>query len=413
MKIIIQQAITAHQEGKFEEAEQLYKEILKTNPNNLTAMNNLGVLLRSLGKFDEAEASYKKAIELKPDYIDAHNNLGNVLKELGKFDEAEASYKKAIEIKPDYIEANNNLGVLQLSLGKLNEAEASYKKAIELKPDYAEAHNNLGNVLKELGKFDEAEASYKKAIEIKPDYVDAHNNLGVTLQKLNKLDEAEASYKKAIELKPDYAEAHNNLGVVLKELSKLDEAEASLRKSIIFNRDFIEVIKCINKGDWQNSKYLLEKMCTLKIIDMKRHVREFIRIWCIYCHKLLIQGDIKRLTKILTKLFIIGERNKDINSLIKSYFDTVDIIEALKLVELNDKILIKASYCQYKFLKKDFVLSESLAASNIKEVQNLIQNPEAADLGWLVVRRSLALCKNKNIAREALNNLTTNLGLTK
>ena len=82
-------------------------------------------------------------------------------------------------------------------------------------------------------------------------------------------------------------------------------------------------------------------------------------------------------------------------------------------MELNDKILIKVSYCQYKFLTKDFVLSESLATSNIKETPNLLVNPETADLGWLVVRRSLALCKNKNIAREILNSLITNLGLTK
>ena len=81
--------------------------------------------------------------------------------------------------------------------------------------------------------------------------------------------------------------------------------------------------------------------------------------------------------------------------------------------EINDKILIKVSYCQYKFLTKDFVLSESLATSNIKETPNLIVNPETADLGWLVVRRSLALYRNKNSAREALNSLTTNLELTK
>ena len=297
--------------------------------------------------------------------------------------------------------------------GRLKEAEASYKKTIELNPDYVGAHYNLGNLFYQLGKFDEAEASYKKVIELKPDYVEAHHNLGGTLQKLNKFDEAEASCKKVIELKPDYAEAHYNFGLILKKLNRPEEAEASLRKSIILNPDFIEVTKCIYKGDWQNSKRLLEKMCTVKIIDMNRNIAEFIRIWCVYCHELLTQGDIKRLTKILTKLFIIGERNQNINNLIKSYFNTVDIVKALELVELNDKILIKVSYCQYKFLTKDFVLSESLATSNIKETPNLIVNPETADLGWLVVRRSLALCKNKNIAREILNSLITNLGLTK
>ena len=379
MKTTIQQAINAHQEGRLKEAEQLYRSILENQPTNLGINNSLSVLLYSLGRFDEAEASYKKVIELKPNYAESHYNLGNLFYHLGRLDEAEASYRKAIELKLDFVEAYYNLGV----------------------------------ILYELGRFDEAEVCYKKAIELKPDYADAHNNLGTTQRSLSKLDEAEASYKKAIELKPDYELAHNNLGIILQKLHRFDEAEVSLRKSIILNPDFIEVTKCIYKGDWQNSKHLLEKMCTIKMIDMYSHVREFIRIWCIYCHKLLTQGDIKRLTEILTKLIIIGERNQDINSLIKSYFDTVDIIKALELVELNDKILIKVSYCQYKFLTKDFVQSESLATSNIKEALNLAVNPETADLGWLVVRRSLALCKNKNIAREALNSLTTNLELTK
>jgi tetratricopeptide (TPR) repeat protein len=263
------------------------------------------------------------------------------------------------------------------------------------------------------GRLEEAESLYRSILEKQPTNLIVNNNLSVLFYSVGKLDEAEASYKKAIELKPDYAEAHYNLNILLKKLNRFEEAEASLRKSIIFNPGFIEVTKYIYKGDWQNSKYLLEKMCTIEIIDMNRYVTEFIRIWCIYCHKLLTQGDIKRSTEILTKLFIIGERNQDINNLIKSYFNTIDIIKALKLVELNDKILIKVSYCQYKFLTKDYVLSESLATSNIKEVSKLIVNPETADLGWLVVRRSLALYKNKNIAREALNSLITNLELTK
>ena len=79
MEITIQQAVTVHQEGKLEEAEKLYREILKTNPNHLDANNNLGVLLKDTGRLDEAEASYKKAIELKPDYAEAYNNLGITL----------------------------------------------------------------------------------------------------------------------------------------------------------------------------------------------------------------------------------------------------------------------------------------------------------------------------------------------
>ena len=214
---ILQQGITALKEGKFQEAERLYCEILQTHPTHPYANHNLGITLYTLGRLKEAEASYKEAIKFKPDYAEAYYNLGLTLQKLHKLEDAEVSYKKAIALKPDYAGVHNNLGLTLQKLHKLEEAEASYKKAIALKPDYAVAHNNLGNTLKDLGRLNEAEASYKKAIALKPDFAIAHNNLGTTLKKLHKLEEAEASYKKAIALKPDYAVALLNRGQILVE----------------------------------------------------------------------------------------------------------------------------------------------------------------------------------------------------
>ena len=148
MEITIDQAATAHQEKKFEEAEKLYRAILQAQPGRSDANNNLGVLLQQLGRLDEAEESYKKAIELKPDYGEAFYNLGVTLKNLDKLDEAEASYRKAIELKPDYAEAHNNLGNILNNLDRLNEAETSYKKAIDLRPNYVQALKNLDLVLR-------------------------------------------------------------------------------------------------------------------------------------------------------------------------------------------------------------------------------------------------------------------------
>ena len=249
MEIMINQAISAHQEGRLKEAEQLYFSILESQPTNLIVRNNLSVLQFSLGRFDEAEVSFKKVIELKPDYVEAHNNLGSTLRKLGRPDEAEASYKRAIELKPDYVEAHNNLGGTLWKLGRRDEAEANYRKVIELKPDYAEAHYNLGNALKGLGRPDEAEACYKKVIELKPDYAEAHYNLGNMLKGHGRPDEAEACFKKAIELKLDYAEAHNGLGNTLKGLGRYEEAEASYKRAITLkpNMDFL-------LGSWMHTK---------------------------------------------------------------------------------------------------------------------------------------------------------------
>ena len=99
MEIMVNQAITAHQEGRLKEAEQLYRSILKIHPEHLTVMNNLGLILHHYSKFDEAEESFRKAIELKPDHVDAHNNLGILLKEKRLLSKIEQAKKSEIKTK--------------------------------------------------------------------------------------------------------------------------------------------------------------------------------------------------------------------------------------------------------------------------------------------------------------------------
>ena len=336
-----------------------------------------------------------------------------VVHQEGKLDEAERLYREILIIEPNHPDANHNLGVIMYVFGKLDKAEANFKKTIEFKSEYALAYYNLGLVLQLLKKMDEAEANFRKTVKLKPDFVEAYNTLGIVLKNINKVDEAEQCFKKALQLKPDFIKAHNNLGIMLKNLDRIDEANESLRKSLIMQPDFIELKKTINKGDWEHSKNLLENICLKKIIDTERYVKEFALQWCEYCYKLLSENNLEKFTKIITKLLIIYERNYDLNKLIKFFFDSVDVNEVLKLVESNDKFLINLGYCQYKFMVKDFSKAEILASINIQDSITLIGNPETEDLAWLIVRRNLKMYKNKNLARQTLNNFITNLEFIK
>ena len=232
--------LIAHQVGKHDTAVDLILKALAIKPDYAEAHNNLGIVFKELGKLDEAAASYHKALAIKPDYAKAHSNLGNALHDLGKLDEAVASYHKALAIKPDYADTHYNLGLALSELGKLEEAVASYHKALAIKPDFAEVHINLCDIFQGLGKLEEAVASGYKALAIKPDYAEAHNNLGNALQDLGKLDEAVASYHKALAIKPDYTKAHYNLGNAYQELGRLNEAVASYHKALAIKPDCAE-----------------------------------------------------------------------------------------------------------------------------------------------------------------------------
>ena len=217
---ILNQAISAHQEGKLEEAEKNYKKIIELKPKNSIAHVNLGTLFQRLGKFEEAEASFKKGIDLKPDFAEAYFNLGNTQKILKKFKQAETSFKKAIKLKPDLTTAYNNLGNIQLELGKYEEAELSYKNAIEQNPDFAGAYDNLGNVKMKLGRYEEAEINYKKAMELEPKYV-------MKSKIVNNEPETNPAYEKVIMIKAQNSFDKGEFELALKDF---DECNSELSR---------------------------------------------------------------------------------------------------------------------------------------------------------------------------------------
>ena len=63
MKEIFALAIKNHQKNNLKVAEQLYKKILKKNPNHANTHNNLGVLFEQLGQSQKAISYFKKAKE--------------------------------------------------------------------------------------------------------------------------------------------------------------------------------------------------------------------------------------------------------------------------------------------------------------------------------------------------------------
>ena len=215
MKITFKQAITAHKEGNFKEAENLYRSILKIHPENLDAMNNLGIILDQNSKFDEAQTNYNKVIKLKPDMVEAHYNLGNTLLKLERLKEAEASYRKVIELNPAHGKALNNLGHTLLKLNKLNELEKIFKQAIKIDSNYIDSIYELAENSLLSKKLKQSEVLYRIILKFKPNHSLAYARLGTIYYEYKNLKDAEIFYKEAIKLKPDYKkEAHYGLGIL-------------------------------------------------------------------------------------------------------------------------------------------------------------------------------------------------------
>jgi len=257
------------QQRKLVEGEQLFARALQLKPNDARVANDRALALHELKRFDEALTGFDLAISLKLDNPGAFYNRGNALKELKRLDEAVASYDSATALKPDFAEAFNNRGLTLHELKRFDEALVSYNKAISLAPNYAEAVNNRGNTLRELNRLEEALANYERAIALKPNYAEALYNRGVALQALNYLEKAIANYDKAIALKPDFAEALNNRGVALQALNLIEEAIANYDRAIALKPDFAEAyynrgFACMLDGKWAEAVTQYKRVLALR-----------------------------------------------------------------------------------------------------------------------------------------------------
>ena len=188
--------------GKLVKAEIAFRGIIKSDPKDVIAWNNLGKALGQQGKTEEEIAAYRKAVKLDPKHAAAWNNFGVALGQQGKYAEAMEALGKAVKLDPKDAAAWCNLGIALGKQGKTEEEIAAHRKAVKLDPKDAVAWNNLGVALGKQGKTEEEIAAHHKAVELDPKYAAAWYNLGVGLGQQGKTDAALDAYLSCFRIDP-------------------------------------------------------------------------------------------------------------------------------------------------------------------------------------------------------------------
>lgn len=283
----VQQAVACHQAGQLQEAEHLYRAVLRLQPGHPDANHNMGLLALQKQPPAASLCYFNAALEASPEterywlsYIDAlilagemagahrllargqqHGLSGEAAEALSMrlaAEEAEKSPlplaemppKRKKQTKPTKKVASrrgaepksqeiNELVVL-FSQGRCTEMETVARSLTVRFPKYGVAWKALGTALVQQGKSPEALGALQKAIVLLRGDAEAHSNLGNVLKSLRRLGEAEASYRQALKINPNYAEAYSNLGVTLVEQDRPTEAEAILRRALAIKPDHAE-----------------------------------------------------------------------------------------------------------------------------------------------------------------------------
>jgi cytochrome c-type biogenesis protein CcmH/NrfG len=88
------------------------KRILEKDPNNVTALIQLGNDYMDTGKLEESIEAYGKALKIDPNNADVVTDLGVSYRRIGKPEQAVKAFEKALKLRPDHSTAMFNLGIV-------------------------------------------------------------------------------------------------------------------------------------------------------------------------------------------------------------------------------------------------------------------------------------------------------------
>jgi tetratricopeptide (TPR) repeat protein len=225
----------AFESNHFELAKNIFELILSKIPDELNALNFLGLIYLQKKDFHLSEKYFLSALEKDNSQAIIFNNYANLLKEFQRWSDSINAYEKAIKLDGGSAEIHSNLGLVFHQIGQWTQALASYEKAINLNPEYLPSFYNLANTLKALEQYEDALVIYKYVYSKKPDDINVLINLGLTLKDLGCFEEALENLKAAIELAQNSSEGHLNLGNVYFDLAKFDLAIKSYNQALKIN----------------------------------------------------------------------------------------------------------------------------------------------------------------------------------
>lgn len=228
---LIDEAIQRHQSGCYEQAIQIYHQILKEQPNHVDALHLLGMATHQKGDDDRAVVHLLRAIVLNPRQGSFHNTLGQVLHRQGRLDKAAASLRKSVDLDPSLAQAHHNLASVLRSLGQFEESVVCDRQAVDLEPRYGNAHHGLGDSLQSLRRFEEAIASYTAALAVNEGSLMSWYAMGCAQSDLGHYAEAVDSFRRAVEIDEGHGPSRQNLGQALFKLGQIDQALAQFRRA--------------------------------------------------------------------------------------------------------------------------------------------------------------------------------------
>jgi tetratricopeptide (TPR) repeat protein len=250
--------------GQMDRAEQLCRQVIEEEPDNINVLGLLGAILLKLQKIDEAEKYLLRTIEAAPTFAKPHEDLGMLYLSQDQAERASEFFEKSVKLDPTLASAYFGLANALLKIGRPKEAESAHSKYLELSPGaraLAEAAKQIdkgqsrraGEICDEVLKHDPenvealrllariatddqqhviAEGLLRKIVQMSPTQSAPRMDLGRFLIERGRIPEAVDMFRKSVQLDPSSANAHLSLADALSILGRSADALTSYEKCL-------------------------------------------------------------------------------------------------------------------------------------------------------------------------------------
>jgi predicted Zn-dependent protease len=219
------QAAAAMNDGRFDEAARIYREMLKALPDEPGLLMNLGMALAMQSREKEAVAPLERAIALSPDLLPAHLFLGSSYLALGDAAKAVSPLERVVAANPADVESRRLLAQAYGATGRVSQAVTELRRITELAPKVPAAWHALGhgyNALTQqaLETFDQepADSAWRQLLVADAYFADG------------RLTDAFALYRSALGELPAMVSIHDSIARIYEATGHPDWAAAERRK---------------------------------------------------------------------------------------------------------------------------------------------------------------------------------------
>lgn len=271
-------AVRALNSGEYAAAERGFQAVLKTQPGNVPALSNLGIVYSRSGRPDRAITAYQRALRISPNEKAILLNLGLVYLKQEAHAKALPLFARVVTLDPHHLQARQLLAVCRVYTGELRPAiqELESLRAASPKDEtilfllgfaYLKNHETeraqmtfqlmfdaagpvrgqflIGKANYEATLFPQAEENFREVLKLDPAFPGAHLELGKVYISLRKTDDAIRELQTVLKQNPGDGDASYFLGGLLVQDGRFAEGIP-----------YLERAKAVNPESWATYFYL-------------------------------------------------------------------------------------------------------------------------------------------------------------